>query len=240
MSRISFMTATGAHPDVSPTPSRHGSKRESKGAARKRRIVEVATRMLARNGGRGTTLAEIAAEAGVSQAGLVYHFGTKDELLHAVLDHRDEFEDAQLWKAGPDPGLEIFDIIADIVRSWDAQPDVVGLLAVLLAENVGDDGALRPRLRANYQATVERIAATLGAAQQRDEMRADVDPRLKAIEILAFVSGLELAWLVTPDLPAADAAAQWARRQVESLRATAPAAPSQAKGPRASASRRGR
>ena len=43
------MTATDAHPDASPTPSRHGSKRESKGAARKRRIVEVATRMLARS-----------------------------------------------------------------------------------------------------------------------------------------------------------------------------------------------
>jgi AcrR family transcriptional regulator len=213
------VTAPDASAEVPPASPRPSTKRESKGDARKRRIIEVATRMLARNGGRGTTLAEIAAEAGVSQAGLVYHFGTKDELLHAVLDRRDDFEDTQLWKAGPDPGLKIFDIIAGIVRSWDTQPDVVGLLAVLLAENVSDDGALRPRLRANYQATVERIATTLHAAQQRGEMRADVDPQLKAIEMLAFVSGLELAWLVTPDLPAAATAAQWARRQAESLRA---------------------
>jgi len=175
--------------------------------------------MLARNGARGTTLADIAAEAGVSQAGVVYHFGTKDELLHAVLDNRDRFEDDQLWKAGPDPGLELFTIIADIVRSWNAQPEIVGLLAVLLAENVGDGGPLRPRLRRNYQATVERITATLQAAQRRQEMRADIDPRLKAIEILAFVSGLELAWLITPDLAAADTAVQWAHDQQRNLKA---------------------
>lgn len=178
--------------------------------------------MLARNGARGTTLGEIAAATGVSQAGVVYHFGTKEELLNAVLDHRDRFEDDQLWRSGPDPGLEIFSIIAGIVGSWADNPDVVGLLAVLLAENVGNDGPLLPRLRANYQLTVDRIGATLRAAQKRNEMRPDVDATLKAIEILAFVSGLELAWLVTPNLPAAETAATWAREQIAALAVPTP------------------
>lgn len=204
-----------AHADAGPIPDR----RESKGQARKRLIIEVATRMFARNGARGTTLAEIAVEAGVSQAGVVYHFGTKDELLHAVLDNRDRFEDDQLWKSGPDPGLEIFAIIADIVRSWDTSPEIVGLLAVLLAENVGEDGPLKARLQRNYQLTVDRISSTLRAAQDRGEMRSDVDARLKAIETLAFISGLELAWLITPDLPAADTASAWARQQRQALAA---------------------
>ncbi len=195
-------------------------KRESKGQTRKRQIIEVATRMLARNGARGTTLSDIAAEAGVSQAAVVYHFRTKDELLNAVMDNRDRFEDEQLWKAGPDPGLAIFDIIAGIVRSWDSHPEIVGLLAVLLAENVGDGGPLRSRLQGNYQLTVDRISSTLRGAQTRGEMRTDVDPRRKAIEILAFVSGLELAWLITPDLPAAATASAWAKHQRQSLAPT--------------------
>lgn len=199
------------------------SKRSSsRGAERKKMIIEVATRMFARNGSRGTTLGEIAAEVGVSQAAVVYHFGTKEELLNAVLDHRDQFEDTQLWRNGPDPGLDIFRIVADIVRSWADHPEIVGLLAVLLAENVTDDGNLRPRLRGNYQLTVQRIADTLGKAKQRGEMRADVDPRLKATELLAFLSGLELAWIVSPDLPAAETASQWAAQQVASLRAQPP------------------
>jgi AcrR family transcriptional regulator len=196
-------------------------RKSARGIARKEKIVAVATRFLARNGARGTTLGEIAAEAGVSQAGLLYHFPTKEELLHAVLDSRDDFEDALLWRKGPDPGLEIFGIVADIVGSWSEHPEIVGLVAVLVAENVGDDGALRPRLASKYQLTVDRIASTLSAGQQRGEIRADVDAREKAIEILAFLSGLELAWLVSPDIPAADTASAWAALQVSSLRPAA-------------------
>lgn len=69
------------------------------------------------NGSRGTTLSDIAAVAGVSQAAVVYHFGTKEELLHVVLGHRDEFEDTQLWRQGPDPGPGVFEIISGIVGS---------------------------------------------------------------------------------------------------------------------------
>lgn len=212
--------ARASHFDPSPAP-----KRLSKGEARKRGIVEAATRMLARNGARGTTLGEIAAAVGVSQAAVVYHFGTKEELLHAVLDNRDRFEDEQLWKNGPNPGLEIFTIVADIVESWATHPEIVGLLAVLLAENVGDDDLLRPRLQGNYGLTVDRLTATLRGAQDRGEMRRDIDAHLKAIEILAFLSGLELAWLVTPDLPAGETARHWARQQLAAVRTTTPADP---------------
>ena len=69
----------------------------------------------------------------------------------------------------------------------------------------------------NYQLTIDRIADTLRNAQQRREMRADADPRLTATEILAFLSGLELAWLVSPDIPAAETASRWAANQVAQL-----------------------
>ena len=203
-------------PDVSPSLAKTGSAR---GIARKELIIDVATRFLARNGARGTTLGEIAAEAGVSQAGLLYHFSTKDELLHAVLDRRDEFEDSLLWGVGADPGLQIFEIIAGIVRSWTERPEIVGLVAVLVAENVGYDGPLRPRLASKYRLTADRIASTLSAAQRRGDIRKDVDAHLKSIEILAFLSGLEMAWLISPDIPAAETAAQWAKQQVMAIKA---------------------
>lgn len=190
---------------------------QRRGADRREELISVATRLIARNGSRGTTLADIAHEAGVSQAAVVYHFGTKEGLVNAVLDARDSFEDGLLWRLGPDPGMQIFSLIAEIVRGWAEHPDLVGLLSVLIAENIGDEYALRPRLAANYQVTVDRLAATLGAAQKRSEMRTDVDPRSKAIEILAFLSGLELAWLVSPDTPAAETAAAWATEQALAL-----------------------
>lgn len=189
-----------------------------KGLARKELIIDVATRFLARNGSRGTSLGEIAAEAGVSQAGLLYHFPTKEELLNAVLDRRDEVEDARLWQT-PDPGLGIFTVIARNVTRWAKHPEMVGMHTVLVAENVGDEGVLHPRLISRYRMTVDRIRATLAAAQDRGEMRTDVDPRLKAIEIVAFLNGLETAWLLDPGIPAAKTAAAWAADQLRSLRA---------------------
>ena len=191
----------------------------SRGSVRRDELIGIATRLIARNGARGTTLADIAREADVAQATVVYHFGTKEDLLHAVLDARDAFEDGLLWRSGEDPGLRIFEIVADIVASWPAHPEVVGLLSVLIAENIGTEDALRSRLASNYRRTVDRLSATLSAAQERGEMRKEVDTRGKAIEILAFVSGLELAWLVSSDIPASETATSWAREQITHLSA---------------------
>ena len=52
---------------------------------RRAEIIAAAVRVLARDGIAATTTRKIAAEAGVNQAMLGYYFGSKDELLFAVL-----------------------------------------------------------------------------------------------------------------------------------------------------------
>ncbi len=201
----------------------------AKGVETRERIVDVAVRFIARNGARGTSLSDIATDAGVSQAGLLYHFGSKEALLNAVLDRHQAFTEEWLWGSGPDPGLKILQIIADHMASWPDRPQgasvysILGMNTVVLAENVSEDADLHPRLVTGYRTTIDRVAATLHAAQQRGEMRADVDARLKAMEIIAFTYGLEAAWLVNPTLPVGPAAAQWAAHQT-ALLSTNPAA----------------
>ncbi|MFJ3407113.1 TetR/AcrR family transcriptional regulator [Promicromonospora sp. NPDC090134] len=184
----------------------------AKGKARKELIVDAATRLVAHNGSRGTNLAEIAAEAGVSQSGLLYHYSSKEALLNAVLDRRDEAEDEVLWH-DTDAGLGILDVIANNVTRWASHSHAVGMHTVLVVENLGDDGALHPRLAGRYHVTVDRVGSVLAAAQDRGEIRADVDTRLKAIEIIAFINGLETAWLLDPEIPVAMTAKAWAAQQ---------------------------
>lgn len=184
----------------------------AKGKARRELIVDAATRLVARNGSRGTNLAEIAAEAGVSQSGLLYHYSSKEALLNAVLDQRDEAEDEILWHDA-DAGLGILDVIAHNVTRWAGHSHAVGMHTVLVVENLGDDGVLHPRLAGRYHATVDRVSSVLAAAQDRGEIRADVDTRLKAIEIIAFINGLETAWLLDPEIPVALTAKAWAAQQ---------------------------
>lgn len=191
--------------------SRPVTTNSPKGAARRQLIIETATRLIARNGSRGTSLAQIAHESGVSQPGLIYYFPTKDDLLNAALDERDAVEEAALRPTGDE--LSLFDTIVASVDTWESSPDAVGMHTVLVAENVGQDGSLRPRLTERYRSTVDRFAALLRAAQESGAIRADVDPRQKAMEIIAFLNGLETAWLLNPDMPAARVAAQWAADQ---------------------------
>jgi AcrR family transcriptional regulator len=200
--------------DLEPEQGTSGPKKSvsAKGMARRERIVDAATRLVARNGSRGTNLAEIAAAAGVSQSGLLYHYSSKEALLNAVLDQRDEVEDDVLWHDA-DAGLGILDVIANNVTRWASHSHTVGMHTVLVVENLGDDGALHPRLTSRYHVTVDRVGSVLAAAQDRGEIRADVDTRLKAIEIIAFVNGLETAWLLDPEIPVAMTAKAWAGQQ---------------------------
>ncbi|MBE1878316.1 TetR/AcrR family transcriptional regulator [Myceligenerans pegani] len=188
----------------------------AKGEARRQRIVDAATRLVARNGSRGTNLAEIAAAAGVSQSGLLYHYPSKEALLNAVLDRRDEAEDGVLWHDA-DVGLGILDVIADNVTRWADHSHAVGMHTVLVVENLGEDGVLHPRLTSRYHVTADRLRAVLATAQDRGEIRDDVEPHLKAIEIIAFVNGLETAWLLDPELPVAATAKAWAAQQRRAL-----------------------
>lgn len=193
----------------------------SRGSARKSLIIEIATRHFSRNGSRGTTLAQIAAESGVSQPGLLYYFPTKDHLLHAVLDARDSLEGRNLWSDQIN-GLDLLDVMVKGIDGWSRQPDAVGMHTVLVAENVGQDGPLRPRLSRRYLDTIERISGILESAQDSGLARSDFDPRLKAMELVAFINGLETAWLLNPDLPVSEVAEQWANTQKELLTAPVP------------------
>ncbi|MDQ4112098.1 MAG: TetR/AcrR family transcriptional regulator [Actinomycetota bacterium] len=191
----------------------------AKGAARRAMLIEAAATFVARNGSRGTSLAQIAEAAGVSQAGLIYHFHTKEELLHAALDRRDAAEEYLAWPEEENPGLEALDIIAAAIGNWSKQPSHVGMHTVLVAENAAQHGTpMHTRLTTRYQEGVSRLASALEQAQKAGDVRQDLNPQQKAMEILAFVNGLETAWLMDPKMPAKTVAKQWLADQKAALR----------------------
>ena len=85
---------------AAPQPQRPYATLLAKGEDRRQRILGVAERLLARNGWRNTSLAQIAKEAGVTPAGLLHHFESKEQLLNAVLDARDA-DDASTRTTAP-------------------------------------------------------------------------------------------------------------------------------------------
>jgi AcrR family transcriptional regulator len=96
MERIAHEAGTGwrtgsvtsaATDDAQPEPadpSRRPSRREVQKAETRRRLLEAATEVFVEQGPMTASLEEIAARAGVSRPTLIFHFGTRADLMDAV------------------------------------------------------------------------------------------------------------------------------------------------------------
>ncbi|GAA5052168.1 TetR/AcrR family transcriptional regulator [Nocardia callitridis] len=168
----------------------------AKGEERRYTILAVAQRLLRRNGWRNTTLGQIAAESGISAAGLLHHFESKEQLLHAVLEARDADDEAHADRSG-----DILEQIERVTWRFDRAPDLVGVFAVLLIENLEPDAPLHDRLLARQRVAVDTVAEGIRRGQLTGRYRNDLDPAVKAVEIVAFLNGMETSWLLDPSIP---------------------------------------
>ncbi len=171
----------------------------AKGEDRRQRILTVAQRLVTRNGGRGTTLGQIAQEAGVTPAGLLHHFESKEQLLHAVLDARDADDMAHVDMSG-----DVIEQLEKVTDRFQRSPDLIGLFTVLQSENLNPDAPLHDRFLGRYRAAVAIVTECIRRGQQAGVYRADLDPAVKAVEIIAFLHGMETSWLLDPSIPLND------------------------------------
>ena len=182
---------------TSPSGPRPYATLLAKGEDRRQLILAVAERLLARNGWRNTSLAQIAKEAGVTPAGLLHHFESKELLLNAVLDARDADDELHAdYRAG--------DLIAELSRvpeRFDRAPELIGTFTVLLAENIAPDAPLHDRLHNRYRDAVDIIVDLIVRGQREGLYRQDFDAASKAVEILAFINGMETLWLLDRSIP---------------------------------------
>jgi len=186
----------------------------AKGEDRRQRILAVAERLLARNGWRTTSLAQIAKEAGVTPAGLLHHFESKEQLLNAVLDARDADDDAHADRSG--------DLITELGRvpeRFERAPELVGTFTVLLAENISPDAPLHDRLHKRYRDAVDIIESIIERGQRKGNYRTDFDAANKAVEILAFINGMEILWLLDPSVPLTEVFKEYAASLARDLAA---------------------
>src|SRR6188474_2388251 len=67
-------------------------------------ILEAAIRVAGRDGLLATTLDKVAAEAGITKGGFLYHFASKDELLTRMMEHfAAEVEQGLITRIADDP-----------------------------------------------------------------------------------------------------------------------------------------
>ncbi len=104
--------------------------------SRRDQLIDTALDLFNRNGYHATGIDRILAESGVAKMTLYHHFGSKDALIRAALETRDQrwrawFRDAVARRAETPRGrlLAVFDALEE----WFARPDFHGCMFIKAA-----------------------------------------------------------------------------------------------------------
>ncbi|MET3426343.1 AcrR family transcriptional regulator [Actinoplanes tereljensis] len=167
----------------------------AKGRAKRRDILDQATALFGEAGYRGTSLREIAARCGISHPGLLHHFPTKQSLLLAVLELRDEV-DAEWITLGAPRGAAALRRLVDLVRLNATRRGIVELFTVLSAEATAADHPAHAYFVNRYRTLVRDLETAYTEACADGDLRPEVEPALAARELVALMDGLQIQWLL--------------------------------------------
>ncbi len=170
-------------------------------------LVDAAVEEVLAHGWSGTSLARIAARAGLSRAGVLHHFPTKAALLAAVLEVRD---DRDVREAGLDlaalatqhtgrPVAQLFSGLRTLMWLNAGRPETVRLFTLVVGEAVAAGHPNAGWVQARYERLRDAIAEVLEAGVEAEEIEAAVDPWHLAARLIALMDGLQLQWLHAPE-----------------------------------------
>ncbi|GAB3615661.1 TetR/AcrR family transcriptional regulator [Okibacterium endophyticum] len=166
----------------------------AKGRAKREEILRVALEVIALNGYRRSSLREIASSVGLSNAGLLHYFGSKEELYAEVLRMRDDVS-ARADSVAADP----LGSLVEVVRHNADVPGLVHLYSRLSAEAVDDGHGAHDYFAERYARLVPMMADGIRAAMADGRIRPDIDPEMLARMLVAVSDGLQVQWLMQPD-----------------------------------------
>ena len=174
------------------------------------RLLDAALPLFAEKGIAGTTIAEIAARAGLTPAMLHYYFSNRDRLLDALAAERLLAIVTDVWSPVVDstaivPMLR--GLVQRVLRATEQHP---WLPSLWLREVVSEGGQLRERLmRILPLEAVRHLISAVKSAQRRGEIDSQLEPRLVLLSVIGLTF-LPLAtmrmWSAVPLLQGIDRA----------------------------------
>ncbi|WP_334149852.1 TetR/AcrR family transcriptional regulator [Microbacterium sp.] len=167
----------------------------AKGAAKRAEILDAALEVVAEHGCRKASNREIAARVGLTQAGLMHHFGTREELFIEVLRARDQRDLEQFY--APHRGFQgLLDVIAHNVT-------VPGLVRLYVEYSAEATIAGHPA-RAFFEERFAWVRGLLIEALQQEQIEERMGPELDlpfvADLVIAATDGLQVQWLLDPSI----------------------------------------
>ena len=174
----------------------------AKGVAKREEILERALEVIAREGYRGASVRELAEAVGLSQAGLLHYFDSKEELFTEILRKRDEVD---MVHYGPIPpadaqALDLRRGYLDVIRHNSDVPGLVQLFS-RLSVDAADPEHPAHRYFIERNDNLRRVfAAALADRQTAGHITDRIDPQTLSRIFQAVADGLQIQWMLDPEV----------------------------------------
>jgi len=181
-----------------------GRRLSTKGAERRQDILDAAAELFAVNGYRGTGITEVAKRAGLSHVGLLHHFGTKENLLLAVVADLDARQAETYALLNGLRGEEALAMMSRVSDRAAAPAPFNTLFLVLIGENLNSDDPLNGYFRARYAGSRKFFVDAIRTGQEDGQFRPGIDAESVATEAFGLLIGGAIQSLAHPgsvDLP---------------------------------------
>ena len=188
------MTETGPATPEKKKRKKHGPREGT--AQRRQDILDAAMQVFAAKGFRGGTLNDVAELVGMTHAGVLHHFGSKDNLLRAVIEYRDDIDSSEAHAAY---GLDFFKHLIATAKNNATRPGIVQTYVVLSAEAVTEGNPGAEYFAGRFEGLRGLILSQIRTISPIDNPLSDAELELAASNIIALMDGLQVQWLLNRD-----------------------------------------
>src|ERR1700689_331954 len=185
---------------MSEQPSSLPARKQERGTAAQRKMVEAAEALIAEGGLGHATMARIGERAGYSRGLADYHFASKSEIVEKIIDHIAAGWLQTIQAPAPRRGMPALAHAVEVAMTGlEENPDVLRVLQVLAAEAPTLEPAIRQTLARHDEAYRKRLRRWIIEAQDDGTARADVDPVAASVVIEGMLRGVGYQWLLNPE-----------------------------------------
>ncbi len=160
------------------------------------RLLNSAVKLFVKKGYRGSSVAEITKDAGLTRGALYCHFETKEHLAREIFKL---FEEkylnnmiAYIKGKGMTASEELERMIQFNIRFAGENPDLCLFMTSISAEISGSRNRLEPYIKSVYRRWHEFITGILKEGKRTGEFKREIDPEMMALVIIGVHDGILL------------------------------------------------
>lgn len=167
----------------------------AKSAGRRQQIVDAAVEVFSSAGYRRGSLRDVADKVGLSQAGLLHHFPSKEHLLEAVLTWRDDVTQQLMGDPLPQ-GVDFLRAMVKAAEHNATTPELVEFHVIVSAEGTSACHPVHEYFVDRYARVLAFTREAFERAAEEGQLRPGTDCASAARTLIAVMDGLQIQWLL--------------------------------------------